>query len=62
MTEPGMASLFGRLGLLEDNEHPGKRAEEEALIFILWAHTRGIQQAYRDETTDPASSSREPRT
>ena len=48
MTDPGMAELLGRLGLLDAEGNPVDRAHEEALIFLLWAHTRGIQQAYRD--------------
>lgn len=48
MTDRTMAALLGRLGVLDEDGNPANRADEEALIFLLWAHTRGIQQAYRD--------------
>ena len=47
MTEPSKANLLDRLGLLDESGVPVERADDEALIFLLWAHTRGIQQAYR---------------
>ena len=46
MTEPSTVSLMERLGVLDESGVPAKRADEEALIFLLWAHTRGIQRAY----------------
>ncbi|MGI9625252.1 MAG: hypothetical protein ACR2QM_00335 [Longimicrobiales bacterium] len=51
MTAPGSSTLLNRLGLLDEDGEPTTRADEEALIFLLWAHTRGIQQAYKDRNT-----------
>ena len=34
------------LGLLDLRGEPDQRAVEEALIFVMWAHTRGAQQAF----------------
>ncbi len=33
-------------GLIDDKGQPDQRAVEEALIFLMWAHTRGTQQAF----------------
>jgi hypothetical protein len=30
-------------GLIDDEGQPDQRAVEEALIFLMWAHTRGTQ-------------------
>jgi len=39
------AALSG-LGLVDLSGEPDQRAVEEALIFVMWAHTRGAQQAF----------------
>lgn len=41
----GETPLTG-LGLVDVNGEPDQRAVEEALIFVMWAHTRGAQQAF----------------
>lgn len=46
LTDDRSLVLLGRLGALEADGMPTARASEELLIFMLWAHTRGIQQAY----------------
>ncbi|MDH3223024.1 MAG: hypothetical protein OEO23_04845 [Gemmatimonadota bacterium] len=51
MTDPAMAALLTRLGLVDGDGSPAGRVDEEALIFLLWAHTRGVQQAYRHRGT-----------
>ncbi|NNF27521.1 MAG: hypothetical protein HKO53_04235 [Gemmatimonadetes bacterium] len=51
MTDPAIAALLHRLGLMDEDANPVGRVDEEALIFLLWAHTRGVQQAYRDRGT-----------
>jgi hypothetical protein len=33
-------------GLIDEEGEPDRRAVEEALIFLMWAHTRGAQQAF----------------
>ena len=33
-------------GLVDEDGQPDRRAVEEALIFLMWAHTRGTQQAF----------------
>ena len=40
------ASTLAEPGLIEDEGQPNQRAVEEALIFLMWAHTRGTQQAF----------------
>ena len=40
------SSIFAEGGLVDDEGQPTKRAVEEALIFLMWAHTRGTQQAF----------------
>ena len=39
-------SSLAEPGLIDDDGQPDKRAVEEALIFLMWAHTRGTQQAF----------------
>ncbi|MFC1660345.1 hypothetical protein ACFL3S_02615 [Gemmatimonadota bacterium] len=39
-------NLLGDLGLTEENGVPAEAAAEEILIFLMWAHTRGIQLAF----------------
>ena len=41
----GETALTG-LGLVNLDGEPDQRAVEEALIFVMWAHTRGAQQAF----------------
>ena len=38
--------------LVDDDGSPGSRDAEEALIFFMWAHTRGAQQAFLGRTPD----------
>jgi hypothetical protein len=38
--------LLGDLGLTEENGVPAEAQAEEILIFLMWAHTRGIQLAF----------------
>ena len=40
------SSTLADPGLLDDKGQPNQRAVEEALIFLMWAHTRGTQQAF----------------
>lgn len=46
LTDDRNLIVLERLGALEADGTPTARASEELLIFMLWAHTRGIQQAY----------------
>ena len=46
VSEWGGSSRLAELGLVDDEEQPDRRAVEEALIFLMWAHTRGTQQAF----------------
>jgi len=39
-------SALGGIGLVDAEGEPDQSAIEEALIFIMWAHTRGVQQAF----------------
>jgi hypothetical protein len=40
------SSMFADGGLADEEGQPDQRAVEEALIFLMWAHTRGTQQAF----------------
>lgn len=40
------SSPLAELGLIDDTGEPDRRAVEETLIFLMWAHTRGTQQAF----------------
>lgn len=40
------SSTLAEGGLIDDKGQPDQRAVEEALIFLMWAHTRGAQQAF----------------
>ena len=40
------SSTFADGGLVDEEGQPDQRAVEEALIFLMWAHTRGTQQAF----------------
>jgi hypothetical protein len=39
-------NLLGDLGLTQDDGIPAEAPAEEMLIFLMWAHTRGLQQAF----------------
>jgi hypothetical protein len=41
-----MEVLLGGLGLTHDDGLPGNAPAEEILIFLMWAHTRGLQMAF----------------
>ena len=47
-TEPALADL----GLMDESGNPDQRAVEEALIFLMWAHTRGAQMAFVGRAPD----------
>jgi hypothetical protein len=47
-----MASPIPDVDTLYDDEGPVLRTAEEALIFFLWAHTRGIQLAFFGRVPD----------
>ncbi|MFV2007343.1 MAG: hypothetical protein ACC667_07845 [Longimicrobiales bacterium] len=47
-TEPALADL----GLIDDSGNPDQRVVEEALIFLMWAHTRGAQMAFVGRAPD----------
>lgn len=40
------SSALAEPKLVDDEGLPDQRAVEEALIFLMWAHTRGTQQAF----------------
>ena len=40
------SSTLADAGLVDDEGQPDRRAVEEALIFLMWTHTRGTQQAF----------------
>ena len=46
ITDGDAERLLGELGLLEQDRVPSQRAAEEILIYLMWAHTRGIQIAF----------------
>ena len=39
-------SLLGELGLTQEDGVPEEAPAEEILIFLMWAHTRGLQMAF----------------
>lgn len=41
-----------KLGVRTEEGVPDARATEEALIFLLWAHTRGVQLAFLQRAPD----------
>jgi len=43
---------LAELDLLDDEGQPDQTGVEETLIFILWAHTRGVQQAFLGRSPD----------
>jgi hypothetical protein len=40
------SSTLAELDLVDEDGQPDRTAVEEALIFLMWAHTRGTQQAF----------------
>jgi hypothetical protein len=46
VTDGDAEQILGHLGLVGDDGVPVQRASEEILIFLMWAHTRGIQMAF----------------
>ena len=40
------------IGTLYDDDGTNARTAEEALIFFMWAHTRGVQLAFLGRTPD----------
>ncbi|RMH22788.1 MAG: hypothetical protein D6701_01025 [Gemmatimonadetes bacterium] len=46
VSEGETATAFDQLQLVDDEGNPDTRAVEESLIFLMWAHTRGVQQAF----------------
>lgn len=45
-------SALAGLGLIDEGGNPDQRAVEEALIFLMWAHTRGAQMAFLGRAPD----------
>jgi hypothetical protein len=46
VTDGSASALLGGLGCLDEEGVPDQTAAEELLIFLMWAHTRGVQQAF----------------
>ena len=46
IAEGDAEALLGEMGLSADDGVPDEHAAEEMLIFFMWAHTRGVQQAF----------------
>ena len=46
ISEGETETALNGLGLVDGEGEPDQRAVEEALIFVMWAHTRGAQQAF----------------
>ena len=46
ISEGESETALSGLELLDLRGEPDQRAVEEALIFVMWAHTRGTQQAF----------------
>lgn len=46
ITDGDAEILLGDLGLTRDDGLPAEAATEEILIFLMWAHTRGLQLAF----------------
>lgn len=44
---------LGDLGVPTQDGVPDELHAEEALIFLMWAHTRGVQQAFVGRAPDP---------
>ncbi len=52
ITEGNAETLLGEMGVNAEDGLPTEHAAEEMLIFFLWAHTRGVQQAFLSRTPD----------
>lgn len=52
ITEGDAEALLGRLGLTNPRGVPADATAEELLIFIMWAHTRGLQLAFVGKQPD----------
>lgn len=52
IAEGDAESLLGEMGLKVADGLPDERAAEEMLIFFMWAHTRGVQQAFLRRAPD----------
>ena len=48
LTDPASLDVLRRANALEPGGGPTERAGEELLIYLLWAYTRGVQQARTD--------------
>ncbi len=46
ISEGDRETVLSGLGLVDLKGEPDQHAVEEALIFLMWAHTRGAQQAF----------------
>jgi len=46
ITDGDAEVLLGELGLTQDDGVPSEAPAEEILIFLMWAHTRGLQLAF----------------
>lgn len=46
IAEGDAESILGEMGIEVDEGIPPEHAAEEMLIFFMWAHTRGVQQAF----------------
>ncbi len=52
IAEGDAESLLGELGIDVKDGVPSEHAAEEILIFFMWAHTRGVQQAFLRRAPD----------
>jgi hypothetical protein len=46
ITDGDAEVLLGGRGLTQEDGVPGEASTEEILIFLMWAHTRGLQLAF----------------
>ncbi len=46
--------LLGSLGISDEKGLPDEHGAKEALIFVVWAHTRAIQMAFHDRAAPTA--------
>lgn len=52
ITDGDAEAFLGRLGLTNEAGVPADANAEEILIFIMWAHTRGLQLAFVGQAPD----------
>lgn len=52
IAEGDAEALLGELGIQVEGGIPYEHAAEEMLIFFMWAHTRGVQQAFLSRTPE----------